>query len=173
MYRDDIFELASHAKKIDLRPVLGTNGILITRTVAQKIKDSGIDGLAISLDSTSPQYHDKLRGSTGSWDKAVYAVKYCVDVGLRVQINMTVTDGNFNQFERTADFALDLGAKALHPFFLIPAGRAKDIEEESLKKEKYFNALRTILESKKTFPLKSNQLVHLSLCRWQGKWISL
>ncbi|MFZ5988011.1 MAG: radical SAM protein [Bacillota bacterium] len=154
LYRDDIFVLASYAKEIGLRPVLGTNGTMITDKVAQRIKASGIDGLAISLDSVTSEYHDEFRNLTGSWDKAVNGIKCCVEADLRVQINITLTEENFDQFEKMADFVMSLGVKALHPFFLIPTGRGKNIEEESLKQEKYFNTLRTILEKQKSLPIE-------------------
>lgn len=55
LMREDIFELISHADKAGLRPVLGTNGTLITIEMAQKLKDSGISAIGISLDSLSSE----------------------------------------------------------------------------------------------------------------------
>lgn len=149
LMRNDIFELSAYAREIGLRPVLGTNGTLLSRGIAGRLVESGVLGVAISLDSTSSQYHDKFRNRKGAWDKAVKGIKNALDVGLRVQINTTVTDNNFDQFNSVVDFAADLGVQAVHPFFLVPTGRGKSIEEESLKREKYFRMIKTVLNKQK------------------------
>jgi radical SAM protein with 4Fe4S-binding SPASM domain len=149
LLRKDIYELASHAVKIGLRPVMGSNGILITKDVADKLLASGITGIAISLDSPSREYHDLFRGCEGAWEQTIQGIKNSLTAGLRVQINTTLTENNFDQFEAITDFVIDLGVQALHPFFLIPTGRGKNIAQDSLKREKYFQMIETILQKQK------------------------
>lgn len=149
LLRPDIFEIATYANKIGLRPVLGSNGTLITMDIANKLVESGVTGIAISLDSVSSEYHDKFRNSAGAWDKAVIGMKNSLAAGLRVQVNTTLTETNFDQFGDIVDFIADLGMHAVHPFFLVPTGRGKNIEEDSLKKEKYFKMIETVLEKQK------------------------
>ena len=43
LLRDDIFELASFARKLGIRPVLSTNGTLITAEMARRIQEVGFD----------------------------------------------------------------------------------------------------------------------------------
>lgn len=144
--RDDIFELVAYAKKIGLRPVFGTNGTFITREVAAKLKEIGTMGVGISLDSLDKEKHDKLRVFPGAWDKAVEGMKNCAQVGLPFQIHTTVMDWNEQEIEDITDFAVDIGAVAHHIFFLVPTGRAKNIEEESLRAEQYEDLLTRIMK---------------------------
>ena len=48
LMRPDILELVKHAASLKLIPVFGTNGTLITRDMAEKIKSAGAKGMGIS-----------------------------------------------------------------------------------------------------------------------------
>ncbi|MGF7185585.1 putative heme d1 biosynthesis radical SAM protein NirJ2 [Desulfitispora alkaliphila] len=144
--RDDIFELVAHATSLGLRPVFGTNGTMITPEVAQKLKEVGTMGVGISLDSVDPEKHDKLRCYKGAWEEAVQGMKNCKEAGLPFQIHTTVMDWNYNEVEALTDMAVELGAVAHHIFFLVPTGRAENIEEESLRAEQYERLLERIMK---------------------------
>lgn len=154
LLRPDIFELASYADKIGVRPVVGTNGTRLTIETADRLKASGVTGVSISLDSSSPGFHNQFRNSPNAWEKAVEGINNSLEAGLRVQVNITITESNFDQFEKTVDFVTGLGVQALYPFFLVPTGRGKNIEEESLKQERYFNVIKAVLEKQKTVPIE-------------------
>lgn len=145
LMRPDIFELIGHAKKIGLRPVMGTNGTLITKEVAQKLKDLGMMGVGISLDSMDPKKHNEFRKMPGAWEGAVQGMKNCREVGLAFQIHTTVMDWNEHEVLDITDFAVELGAVAHHQFFLVPTGRAKNISDESLRAEQYEDLLAKLM----------------------------
>ncbi|MCL6088097.1 MAG: putative heme d1 biosynthesis radical SAM protein NirJ2 [Actinobacteria bacterium] len=149
LMRSDIYELIEHSRKLSLRPVLGSNGVLITKKIAQKLKDSGVMRIGISLDSIKRRKHDMLRGYPGAWDKAVRGMKYCREVQLPFQIHTTVMDWNQHEVLDIADFAVETGAVAHHIFFLVPAGRAKNIEEESLRARQYEDLLVKLMEKQR------------------------
>ena len=144
--RPDIFELVKYAADLHLIPVFGTNGTLITPEVAGKLKAEGAKGMGISLDSLDKAKHDKFRNFPGGWDGAVVGMKNCREAGIPFQIHMTIMDWNQAEVEDMVDFAVELGAKAVHFFFLVPTGRAKTIEEESLRAEQYENVLTRIMK---------------------------
>lgn len=140
-----IFELVEHAVQLGLRPVFGTNGSLITPEIAVRLKESGAMGMGISLDSLNPEKHNKFRGYEGAWDKAVVGMKNCRNVGLPFQIHTTVMNWNRDEILDITDFAVNVGAVAHHIFFLVPTGRAINIEEESLRAEQYEQLLTDII----------------------------
>lgn len=152
--RPDIFELISHARAQGLRPVLGSNGTLITVEMAQKLKDAGLLAAGISLDSLDPTKHDKLRGQAGAWQAAVNGMKNCQAVGLGFQIHTTVMDWNESEIEAMMDFAVEIGARAHHIFFLIPTGRGEDIVDMALDREAYEDVLRRIMTKAKEVPIE-------------------
>ena len=146
LIRPDIFELVQYASDLHLIPVFGTNGTLITPETAAKLKQAGARGMGISLDSLDKEKHDRFRSFPGGWDGAVQGMKNCREAGIPFQIHMTVMDWNQAEIEDMVDFAVDLGAKAVHFFFLVPTGRAKTIAEESLRAEQYESVLTRIMK---------------------------
>ena len=144
--RSDIIELVDYASKLGLRPVFGTNGTLITLEIAKQLKEVGAMGVGISLDSMDKERHDKLRVYQGAWEQAVQGMINCREAGLPFQIHTTVMDWNQHEIESITDFAVEMGAVAHHIFFLVPTGRAKNIEEESLRAEEYESLLTRIMK---------------------------
>lgn len=144
--RSDIFELVDYSKKLGLITVFGTNGTFITPEVAKKLKELGVDGVGISLDSLDKEKHDNLRKLKGAWDGAGQGMKNLREAGVPFQIHTTLMDWNWNEAEAITDFAVRMGAKAHHFFFLVPTGRARNIEEESLRAEQYEEILTRIMK---------------------------
>lgn len=146
LIRDDIFDLVAHARERGLRPVFGTNGTLITGETAQKLKKAGAMAMGISLDSVDPGRHDDFRATPGAWQGAVDGMLACREAGLPFQIHTTVMDWNMPEVEKLTDFAVETGAIGHHIFFLVPTGRAVNIEAETLRSEQYESLLRRIMQ---------------------------
>ncbi|MCR3922693.1 MAG: putative heme d1 biosynthesis radical SAM protein NirJ2 [Firmicutes bacterium] len=155
LLRADIYELTAHAKAKGLRPVFGTTGTTITLDVAQKLKDAGASCMGISLDSVDAGIHDEFRQVSGAWQGAIDGMANCQAVGLPFQIHTTVVEKNYHEFEAITDLAVAKGARAHHVFFLVPTGRAVDIETEALREKQYEQLLHRIL--------KKQQLVDIEL----------
>ncbi|MEW5762313.1 MAG: putative heme d1 biosynthesis radical SAM protein NirJ2 [Bacillota bacterium] len=150
LLREDIYDLVAHACRRGLRPVFGTNGTLITAQVARRLKDAGAAVMGISLDSTDPAAHDRFRGTNGAWEAAVAGMRYCAEAGLPFQVHTTVVDWNYGEVEALTDLAVQLGARGHHVFFLVPTGRAVEIEHTSLRAAQYEHLLRRLLEKQRT-----------------------
>ena len=132
LYRHDIFQLAEYATSRGLRVALATNGTLVTKDVAQKIKQSGIKRVSISLDGSDAHTHDSFRGIPGAFDAAVYGMRNLQALGVSVQINTTIARHNAHQLPAVLDLARSLGADALHTFLLVPVGCGVDIAAEQM-----------------------------------------
>lgn len=149
LLREDIYDLTACAKSAGLRPVFGTTGTTITPQVAEKLKSSGAACIGISLDSSGPAIHDEFRQVPGSFAAAVEGMKNCRAAGLPFQVHTTVVEQNYDEFEAITDLAVELGAVAHHVFFLVPTGRAKDMETEALREKQYEQLLHRILKKQR------------------------
>lgn len=149
LLRPDLLELIAYASQRGLRPVLGSNGTLLTPELARELKRAGALAIGISLDSLEPVRHDRLRRKEGAWEQAVAGMQACLTVGLPFQVHTTVFDWNQDELEKITDLAVEIGARAHHFFFLVPTGRAANIEEETLRSEAYENTLKRILEKQR------------------------
>ncbi|NYT01810.1 MAG: radical SAM protein [Methanosarcinales archaeon] len=126
LLRGDIFRLASHAAASGIRVSLATNGTFLTPKMAKRISACGIARVSVSLDGATAGINDATRGE-GSFDAALRGIS-CLKGKVGFQINMTLTRRNEHQVAQMLDLAEELGAKAVHFFFMVPTGRGRDEE---------------------------------------------
>lgn len=148
LLRKDIFELIEYAYNLHMIPALGTNGILITDEMAEKIKSNHVDAVSISLDSLDAKKHDRFRKMDGSHELAIKGIESCLNAGLKVQINFTVTKNNLDEIEEIIDYA-DSKSCSCFFFFLVNVGRGKNIYQYALNKKEYKYAIDLILDKSK------------------------
>jgi radical SAM protein with 4Fe4S-binding SPASM domain len=147
LLRADIYDLTEYASNKGMMVVLGTNGLLVTNEVASKMKQKGLSGVSISLDSENPAIHDSFRMIDESWEKAVQAIKICKSHDLSVQINTVVTNDNYSEIKELIEFARSLDADVFSPFFLVCTGRGEDMTD--ITPEQYEQLLTMIMKAQK------------------------
>ena len=105
---DDVFE-ALQPKRFHL--AMSTNGHFMTPEKAAHLKLIGLDKAKISLDDFDAALHDSNRGSSGAYEKAINAMKYCKEAGISVAIQAVVTHQNCrtDRTIRMAEFAEQMG----------------------------------------------------------------
>jgi len=129
LLRRDIWDVAGYASGKGFTTVLGTNGVLLREREAKLMREHGVLGASISLDSTERAKHDAFRHLPGSWDGALRATRVLTDAGLDFSLHMSVTDWNVNEVPAMIDLARELGAKVLNFFFLVRTGRGRDLTD--------------------------------------------
>jgi radical SAM protein with 4Fe4S-binding SPASM domain len=129
LLRADIWDVAAHAAERAFTTVLGTNGVLLREREARLMRERGVLGASISLDSTDPARHDAFRRLPGAWHGAVRATRVLNDAGLDFSLHMSVTDWNVGEVPAMVDLARELGAKVLNFFFLVRTGRGRDLTD--------------------------------------------
>ena len=141
LLRNDLFELVRYGAEKGLKMAMGSNGALIDREVAEKLKASGVKTVSISLDSSIPERHDEFRGVQGSWQKAVNAIKALRENDVLVQVNTTLTQQNYGEIDAIMSLAEDLGVENFHLFFLVPTGRGAKMAD--ISPAMYENMIKT------------------------------
>jgi len=129
LFRPDIFAIARYASDAGLIVALATNGTLIDRDVAQRIRQSGIQRVSVSFDGADAPTHDLFRGQ-GAFARAIAGINSLREAGVPYQINTTVARHNVAQMPQTLAMARDLGATALHLFLLVPVGCGVEIADD-------------------------------------------
>ena len=132
LFRHDIFDLASYATSLGIRVALATNGTLVTKQMARQILDSGLRRVSISLDGADASTHDAFRGISGAFDAALRGFRNLRELGMSLQINMTIARHNARQLPAVLGLAKEMGADALHTFLLVPVGCGVDIAAEQM-----------------------------------------
>lgn len=144
--RHDIFELTRYADELGFNIIYATNGTLITKEIAHKMADSGVIGVAISLDSINPSRHDWLRQVNGAWEKALNGIKYTRDEGLYLQINITVSRMNYDEIPDLLRFSDKLGAHVILLYHFVPFGRGEILKKLALTGEEYAKLIKKVVD---------------------------
>lgn len=143
LYRKDIFEIAGYAAGKGLRTALATNGTLIDKETAMKIRNAGIARVSISIDGINAEGHDSFRGVPGAFDGALNGARLLREAGVEFQFNTTITKRNVDHIDEILALALREKASALHIFMLVPVGCGIELaESDMISDRKYEDVLQ-------------------------------
>ncbi|HEX6939904.1 MAG TPA: radical SAM protein [Longimicrobiales bacterium] len=123
LLRDDLEALAEHASSRGATVVVGTNGTRLSRERIDALKGAGVQGVAVSVDSLDPRYHDRFRHGDGALADTLAAVDRLGAQGLDFIVQTTVTRGNRGELPSLAAWAASKGAVAFNVYFLVATGR--------------------------------------------------
>ncbi|NOY64922.1 MAG: radical SAM protein [Nitrospirae bacterium] len=143
MLRRDIFDIVSYASESGFITVMGSNGTVLDRQSITALKEAGLKGIGISIDSVQKEYHDTFRGLEGSWEASIETLRYAYEEGIETQIDITLTDRNIHEIDAIVELGVTLRVRAVNFFFLVCTGRAMKTE---ISTENYEEALKKILK---------------------------
>ncbi len=154
MMRADVFDVAKYGTELGLRMVMAPCGRMITDETVEKMIDSGIRRISISIDGATAESHDNFRRVNGAFDDAIKAMDVAKRNGLEFQVNTTVTKQNVHELEQILELAINAGAVAFDTFLLVPTGRGKELADQEISPEKYEEVLNWIYERKQDSPIQ-------------------
>ncbi len=131
LVRQDLPELVSYASDRGLRPVLSTNGTLLTRERASELRDAGLQYAGVSVDGLRER-NDRIRGQRGAFDAAVRGIEACLDVGLKTGLRYTITEHNVADLEGVVNLLVDVGVDRFCFYHLDYGGRGADVADADL-----------------------------------------
>ena len=131
LVRPDLIDLVDYAADLGLRPVLSTNGTLLTPERAAALRDAGLEYAGISVDGL-PERNDDFRGKDGAFDAAVRGIEACLDTGLKTGLRYTITEANAPDLEGVVDLLTDVGVDRFCFYHLDYGGRGADITDVDL-----------------------------------------
>lgn len=141
--RKDIFELGSMAAEMGLRPVISSNGTLITDSVARDIKAAGFQYVGISIDG-APATHDNFRNREGAFGMALKGIRTCLENGIKTGIRFTVNKYNQSDLPEILDIVEKEGIPRFCMYHLVYAGRGKDMLDMDTSLEEKRNILELV-----------------------------
>ncbi len=137
LVRGDVFEIAGYGTKKGLRMCLATNGTLVTDEICEKIKQSGIKIVSLSLDGSEEAVHDNFRNQQGAFAGTINAARLFNKHEIEFLINSSFTKRNQDEIPRVYELAKELGATAWYLFMIVPTGRGEEIMNELISKDDY------------------------------------
>ena len=149
LLRPDIYDLIRHAAEKKFMVVLGTNGTLINKNNAEKIKTAGAHGVGISIDSMDASKHNTFRGVPFAWERSMEAFDVLNEVGVDFLVQMSVSDMNYREIPDVVAFAEKAGAIAFNLYFLICTGRGQG--NTDISNAAYEEALKLLYEQQMNY----------------------
>jgi len=146
--RKDLPELAAYAREKGMRAVISTNGTLIDKPLAKKLKEVGLSYVGISLDGIR-ETNDKFRGMKGAFDAALRGLHNCQEEGIKVGLRFTVNKQNVKDIPAIFDLLEEEKIPRICFYHLVYAGRGSTMVDEDLSLEESRKAVDLIMDRTK------------------------
>lgn len=131
--RDDIIELLEYMNGRFFINIL-TNGIAITDSKLNQIKDIKINSIQVSLDGAREQTNDAIRGK-GTYHQIINRIEKLVDEKFTVSISATITKSNFDELDEFIKLADSLQVASIGFGEVLDMGRASEMDNGLLDEE--------------------------------------
>lgn len=122
----EICKMVYRLKSANITTYIVTNGLLLTESLASRLKDVGLDGIQISLHGSKPSINDAITQKPGSFVRSVDGIKNCLNVFTPgpVSVNMVITNKNWRDVKSMLSFLKRLGVECCSIGFLSKTGLA-------------------------------------------------
>jgi AdoMet-dependent heme synthase len=111
LMRKDFFDILEHARLRTFCIKLKTNGVLVRKQEADRIKTLGVESVQISIYSHRHEVHDAITKMPGSLRQSIEAVRLLREHGLHVIMANVLMRQNVNDYRGVRDLAAELGAQ--------------------------------------------------------------
>jgi len=130
--REDLYLLIEEAQRlgIDVSITPSATPALTTGEIS-RLKALGIQALGLSLDGSTAEHHDGIRGVSGCFERTIRAAHAAAEVGLPIQINTLVSDETAGDLAAIYELLKTFPVMRWSLFFLIAVGRGKALKEVS------------------------------------------
>jgi radical SAM protein len=127
--RTDLYELIDEARRLGLTvSVTPAATTALTLDVLSKLKEHGIDSLGLSLDGSSAERHESIRGVEGCFNWTMRAIREAAEVGFPIQVNTLVSAETVDDLPAIYELMKQQKILRWSLFFLIAVGRGKELQ---------------------------------------------
>lgn len=145
LVRSDLFELGAYARDKGLRPVISTNGTLITPEVAKRIHETGFQYVGVSLDGNE-EVHDHFRGKKGAFAETLAGIRNSIAAGNKTGIRFTVNKLNYHTLPEILDIVEREKIPRFCMYHLVYSGRGKEMSELDTTHEQKIATINLLID---------------------------
>ncbi|MGF7431528.1 hypothetical protein BFT35_08495 [Thermoanaerobacterium thermosaccharolyticum] len=122
LLREDVFDLIKYSKEKKLGTSLLTNGSLLNVKTLEKLINSGLDSISISIDGVG-EVHDEFRGTNGLYKKVISIIPQIVRSNLNFGVITVLHKNIINNLYNLLQSLNDLGVKNVSLAYYRLSGR--------------------------------------------------
>ena len=115
LLRKDLEEIADYGASRGATVVVGTNGTGLTEKRIRSLKDAGVTGVAVSVDSMLPERHNTFRHGKSALEETTAAIARMKDARMDFIVQTTVTPQNREEVAELARWSAAHGAASVPP----------------------------------------------------------
>ena len=157
--RPDLLDLVRHGTGLGIPVAVSPSGTpTLTADRLAELRQAGARAISLSLDGATAQVHDRFRGVPGVFDYTLQAWQAARELGLKVQINTTVTGHNLTDLADIAALVHRLGAVSWSAFLLVPTGRGLLLP--ALTASQVEDALNFVYDAGEYVPARTTEAHH-------------
>ncbi|WIN00822.1 TIGR04053 family radical SAM/SPASM domain-containing protein [Actinoplanes oblitus] len=157
--RPDLTDLVRRGTELGLAVSVSPSGTpTLTRAALASLHQAGARAISLSVDAAGAAAHDGFRGADGVFALTMRAWRDATELGMKVQINTTVTRDTVADLPAIAALIRDRGALLWSVFFLVPTGRGQALG--SLDAAQTEDVLNFLYDLGETIPVKTTEAHH-------------
>lgn len=132
----EFFDLMAYAKRAGFSWGMTSNATLITKEIAKKLHETGMETISVSIDGL-PDTHDLFRGRKGSWERAIDGIHNLIAENCfqEIQVTSVINHDNIHELDELYKILDDTGIDSWRVIGIEPIGRALEYPERMLTKE--------------------------------------
>jgi len=143
-----------------------SNLMLNNEVRSKRLVDAGLDHILTSLNSHDPETNDYMVHQKGAYKKIINGIEVAVKNGIRISVNMIVSEKNKDHVYKTAKLCHNLGCQKIFGTRTVPSvNESKDGETEfHLLRNDAIHTLEQLVKAKEDTGIMIGTLVSYPLC---------
>ncbi len=122
--REDLFDLIAYARSLGLVVSVSPSATpRLTAGTMKRFKQAGVAAVSLSIDGSTAERHDALRGVPGCFERTLSAARSAAEASLMTQVNTLVCLETVSDLSAIYALATDLRVARWSLFFLVSVGR--------------------------------------------------
>ena len=124
--RPDLFNLIDEAHQLGISVSITPAATpALTRDVMVRLKMHSVEGLGLSLDGSTADRHDSIRGVPGTFERTMHAMRWVQELKMPLQVNTLVSAETADDLPGIYELLKTFSVSRWSLFFLISVGRGK------------------------------------------------
>jgi radical SAM protein len=175
--RPDLYSLIDYAARLGLTvSVAPSSTNLLTRDVFKRFKDSGVESISLSLDGSTAEKHEGIRGIPGCFTHTLDTAWDALRAGLRLQVNTLVTAETLPDLAEIYKLLSPLPLMRWKLFTLIGVGRGRTLNEPTPEECESLHHWLCEISKDSPFPVATTEAPHfrrVALTRMRARGMPL
>lgn len=118
--REDFFEAAEYARRLNFSVRVFTNGTLVDERAADRLAGLSPFEVGVSVYGVRAETHDGITGTPGSFDATMKGIGLLRERGVRVTVKSVIMKPNFGEYGELIDYARGVGARYVFDATVFP-----------------------------------------------------